>query len=156
MDPPIADSPGVIAPPVAIYGVAIAAGFALDYFLPYPVLPGWVQYPLGALLLAPGVGLNLLAYRKFRRAKTDVRPWKPTTAIVADGIYRYTRNPIYLGFTLLQAGAAVAGDSPWVLALLAPVLLLMHHGVILREERYLAGKFGAGYLDYKAAVRRWI
>jgi protein-S-isoprenylcysteine O-methyltransferase Ste14 len=156
MTPPIADSPGVVAPPVAIYAVGIVGGFALDYFFPYPLLPGWVQYPLGALLLVPGAAVIWLAYRKFRRAKTDVRPWKPTTAIVADGIYRYTRNPIYLGFTLLQAGAGVAGDSPWVLAMLGPVLWVMHHGVILDEERYLEVKFCEAYLDYKATVRRWV
>ncbi len=153
---PTQDNAGVVAPPVLIYVVGILAGFALDFALPYPLLPGLHQYWVGGLMIAIG-GLGiLLAYLKFRQVDNDPRPWKPTTAFVAEGIYRHTRNPMYVSFSLLHLGAAVAGDCPWVLATLLPVLALIHFGVILREERYLEGLFGQDYLRYKATVRRWV
>ncbi len=74
----------------------------------------------------------------------------------ASGPYRFTRNPIYLGMTIIFTGIAIAADSIWVLALLVPVLVIMNIGVIMREERYLEGKFGEDYRQYKASVRRWL
>jgi protein-S-isoprenylcysteine O-methyltransferase Ste14 len=96
------------------------------------------------------------ALGRFRRAGTPVCTNRPTTALVTVGIYRRTRNPMYVALTLLYAGIALAADSFWALALLAPLLLLMRYGVIAREERYLAREFGARYLEYRAAVRRWL
>ena len=78
------------------------------------------------------------------------------TAIVTAGPFRYTRNPIYVGFAFLFLGFTVGLNSWWGLAVLVPLLAVMHVGVILREERYLAGKFGAQYLQYKSHVARYI
>ena len=93
---------------------------------------------------------------RFRAAGTPVEPYKPTSAIVSDGLYGLSRNPIYVALTLIYLGIGVAIDSPWILALVVPVLLVMRTGVIAREERYLERKFGAEYLDYKVSVRRWV
>jgi len=92
---------------------------------------------------------------KFRAAGTAVPANKPTTAIVRTGPYRFSRNPIYLAFSLLQLGIAIWVNSLWLLATLAVALALIHV-VIAREERYLERKFGAEYLAYKASVRRWL
>ena len=79
-----------------------------------------------------------------------------TTAIVRTGPYRFSRNPIYLAFSLLQLGIAVWLNSWWLVATLAAAIALVHYVVIPREEQYLEARFGADYRDYKAAVRRWM
>ena len=96
------------------------------------------------------------AFGRFRRAGTAVEPWRPSTALVTGGVYRFTRNPIYLGMALLYFGLALAVDSAVTLALLLPLLALVQVGVVSREERYLEAKFGDDYRRYRAAVRRWI
>ena len=90
-----------------------------------------------------------------RRAGTNVDPGKPSTVIVDEGPYRFTRNPIYLANTLLYVGLSLVFNAVWPLLTLMPSLLLLHWGVVLREERYLEGKFGEAYLAYKRRVRRW-
>jgi len=153
-----ADIPGVVAPPVLIYLVPMGAGFCLDFFL-IPLstgLPGLLLSIVGAVLILLALVLIFPALFDFRRAGTDSRPWKETSAIVATGPYRITRNPMYLGFTLIMLAAGLMLDTLWILMLLPPVLLVMRQGVILREERYLEHKFGQAYLDYKSRVRRWL
>ncbi len=150
------DNPGVIARPPFLMLGCLVLGLALDFAWPAPTFPTAVQYPVGFALLALGVALMALSVRRFRAAGTNVETYKPTTRIVAEGPYRYSRNPIYLGGLLGYVGIGVAVDSLWVLALLLPFLGVMHFGVILREEAYLEAKFGADYRRYKERVRRWI
>ena len=95
-------------------------------------------------------------HRLFIRAKTEVPPHRPTSAIVTDGPYRFSRNPIYVALTLLSAGIALWVNSFWMLGLLIPTLVVMTIAVIGPEEQYLERKFGAEYLDFKSRVRRWI
>ena len=104
------------------------------------------------------VAMGLFAYSvgKFRAAGTPVPARKPTTVIVRTGPYRFSRNPIYLAFSLLQLGIAIWGNSLWLLATLVGAVALIHYVVIPREEQYLERTFGAHYLDYKASVRRWL
>jgi protein-S-isoprenylcysteine O-methyltransferase Ste14 len=83
------------------------------------------------------------------------RTLEPSTAIVSTGVYRFTRNPMYLAMALIYVALAMALDSGVALLLLAPLLLAIQHAVILREERYLERKFGEDYLRYKRSVRRW-
>ena len=91
-----------------------------------------------------------------RKAGTRVETYKPTTAIVVNGPYRFTRNPIYLGMVLGQIGVAVAFDSLWILATLVLFYLVIRYGVIAREEAYLERRFDDLYLGYKSRVRRWL
>jgi protein-S-isoprenylcysteine O-methyltransferase Ste14 len=91
-----------------------------------------------------------------RRAGTNVRPDQPTLAVVTDGPFRYSRNPLYLGLTGLYVGVTLLADALWPLVLLGPLLGVVQRGVVRREERYLAAKFGAPYLAYQARVRRWL
>lgn len=150
------DAPGVIAKPPFIYLGFLALGLLLDWRWPYPLLPEPLQYILGAILFAFGMGMALASFRQFRRAGTSFDTQKPDTAILTGGPYRFSRNPIYIGLTSAYAGIGIAVDAPWVWVLLLPTLVVMHYGVITREERYLERKFGREYLDYKAGVRRWI
>jgi protein-S-isoprenylcysteine O-methyltransferase Ste14 len=81
---------------------------------------------------------------------------KPTTALVTEGPFRYSRNPIYLALTLLYVGVALLINALWILLLIVPVLLVIRYGVIAREEAYLTRKFGDTYRQYTARVQRWL
>ena len=91
----------------------------------------------------------------FRRLGTAFQPWKPTSAIASADIYGRTRNPMYQGFFIMGPGIAVVLRSDWGILLLIPAALILHFGVVLREERYLKRKFGERYLAYMAAVPRY-
>jgi protein-S-isoprenylcysteine O-methyltransferase Ste14 len=150
------DTPGVIAPPPLIYLTALVIGLALGYLGPTPFLPRSLAYGLGAVLVLIGAWIIISARRMMQRAGTAIRPTIPTTALVITGPFRFTRNPLYVGATLIYVGIAVAARSLWALALLLIVLVVMQRGVIDREEHYLERKFGADYVRYKERVRRWI
>ena len=150
------DNPGVAVCPPAAYFIGVLAGVGLDYLWPMPFLAATPRYILGLVCIVAGLGLAVAAIRVFHRAGTNVAPTRPTLSIVAVGPYRFSRNPIYIGAALVQAGIAALADNLWILLLLVPVLAILRFGVIAREERYLAEKFGASYGDYKSRVRRWI
>jgi protein-S-isoprenylcysteine O-methyltransferase Ste14 len=140
------------------YLAAVLAGWVLDSFL-LP-LPLSISPPLritGATIsILLGLTALALAGRLFTQSDEDPTPWSPTTEIISTGIYRFTRNPMYLGLALIQVGLAIAMSSLWVLALLPPVLLAIYATAIRYEESYLERKFGNSYLEYKRSVRRWI
>ena len=153
---PEQDAPGVIARPPFIYLGFLVLGLMLNWLWPQPLLPETLRYTLGGALIALGLALALLSIRRFKAAGTNFDTQKPDTAILTEGPYRLSRNPIYMGLTAVYAGIGVAMDAPWIWLTLMPALAVMHYGVILREERYLERKFGQEYLDYKAQVRRWL
>jgi protein-S-isoprenylcysteine O-methyltransferase Ste14 len=146
---------GVFRPPL-IYLASIVAGVALHWRWPRPVLSGLALTSLGAVLVVAALLLFGSSVQRFRAAGTPVPARKPTTAIVRTGPYHFSRNPIYLAFSLLQLGIALWVNSWWLVATLAAAVALIHWVVVPREERYLEARFGAAYLDYKAAVRRWL
>ncbi|HEU0300877.1 MAG TPA: isoprenylcysteine carboxylmethyltransferase family protein, partial [Longimicrobium sp.] len=108
------------------------------------------------LVVVVAGALFVSAVRTFRKAGTPVPGNVPTTTIVRTGPYGYSRNPIYLAFTLFQVGLAAWVNSLGLLLTLLPALTLMALVVIPREERYLEARFPAEYLPYKHAVRRWL
>lgn len=152
------DHPGVIAPPPLIYLGFLLAGWGLGRLAGLPSFGGdaVARMVVAGLLIGVGLALELWAIGAFRRRRTAVQPWKPSTALVAEGPYRFSRNPIYLGFAVTYLGLALALNSWLALALLVPCLLVVDRGVIAREERYLSAKFGASYDAYRGRVRRWI
>ncbi len=111
---------------------------------------------IGLVLAAAAIALVLSAARVMKKAGTNVNPSQPSLLIVRSGPYRFTRNPMYLGLCLLQIALGFLLNDWGTLFFLLPLALLLHFGVILREERYLTKKFGAAYLDLKASVRRWL
>jgi protein-S-isoprenylcysteine O-methyltransferase Ste14 len=146
---------GIVRPPW-VYLAAIALGFLLHLATPKALLPGAVGGVLGGGATLAALALLVAAVRTMRAAGTPVPGDRPTTAIVRAGPYRYSRNPIYLAFSLLHLGVAFWANSLWLLVTLVPAVILMSLVVIPREERYLAARFPAEYLPYKAAVRRWL
>jgi len=152
----VKDNPGVIAPPPLIYIGALALGLALHAPFRIPVLPVTVARILGVLLIACAAAIFISALRAMARAGTSFRTERPTTAIVTDGPFGYTRNPIYVALTLRYVGIALTINALWVLLLIVPVIVVMQLGVVAREERYLERKFGDEYVRYKARVHRWV
>jgi protein-S-isoprenylcysteine O-methyltransferase Ste14 len=150
------DTPGVIAPPPLIYLAGLLIGAGLDWAWPAPFLPQTWQYAVGGAMIAAGGAVALACIYLFRRHGTHIEPYRPSLALVTGGPYRRSRNPIYVALTLSAAGTAVAVDSAWMLAMLVPVLLVMHFGVIRREEAYLETKFGDAYRGYRDRTRRWL
>jgi protein-S-isoprenylcysteine O-methyltransferase Ste14 len=152
----VKDTAGVIAPSPLIALGGLALGFLANWLYPVPWVPHALRAPLGALLVAAALILFVLSIREFRAAETPIPTRKPTRAIVATGPYRFSRNPIYLSFSILILAIAVWTGSAWYLVGLVLTVLVITMGVIIREERYLGRKFGDTYLDYKRRVRRWI
>jgi protein-S-isoprenylcysteine O-methyltransferase Ste14 len=149
-------SDAAVRPPFA-WLLALAAGIAADRLYRLPFVPASVPRAwAGVAIFAIGFALAIWAIVTIRKAGTQVETWKPTTAIVANGPYRFTRNPIYLGMMLALVGLAIILDSLWLLAMLLPFYLVIRYGVVAREEAYLERKFGDVYLGYKSRVRRWL
>jgi protein-S-isoprenylcysteine O-methyltransferase Ste14 len=156
MNNALQDNPGVIAPPPLIYAGPLAVGLLLSRVFPVKLLPRVVALSLGSLCIGIASMLIRSAFGEMRRANTSANPTQPVTALVTEGPFRYTRNPLYMSLTLLYAGIALIANAVWALLLLPAVLLIINRGVIDREERYLEHKFGEQYLNYKAKVRRWL
>ena len=150
------DNAGVIMPPPLIYGAGLLIGLGLDYLWPLPLLLDRGQYLVGFIIIGMSGVLIAWVLVEFGKAHTSLDVRKPTTAVVTTGPFRFSRNPAYLSLSLLFVGIAIAMDSVWVLGMLVPTLIVMHFGVIVREERYLEGKFGEEYRRYQASVRRWL
>jgi protein-S-isoprenylcysteine O-methyltransferase Ste14 len=146
---------GMLRPPF-VYLFAIVAAVALDLMQPLRFLPNELGPFIGIPIVAAALVLFVLSVRRFKAAGTPVPGNRPTTAIVRSGPYQWSRNPIYLAFSVLQLGIACWLNSLWVLGTLVAAFGLMTWVVIPREERYLESKFGAEYHEYKADVRRWL
>ena len=100
--------------------------------------------------------IALIALAQFIQAKTKIEPWHPTTTIIQKGLYRYSRNPVYLSFCIATVGVGLVLNSWWVVASVMLLKSLLERLVISREEAYLERKFGEHYFEYKQRVRRWL
>jgi protein-S-isoprenylcysteine O-methyltransferase Ste14 len=150
------DSPGVIAMPPFLYGAAFLLVLLCRALWPLPIGDrGSMLWP-GVALVVLGVGMAAWGRRTMRAAGTNVRPSLPATAIVTTGPFRFSRNPLYCSLTLLYLGLTAIFNTWWGLIVLVPLLLVMHFGVVLREERYLDRKFGDTYRQYRTRVRRYL
>ena len=144
-----------IHPPVLTL-IHLAVAYVANWLIPIPVtLPDFVR-TLGFVLAVLGLLLAAAAFMGFRTAHTTLDPHGSVSKLVTSGIYRFTRNPIYLGFVLMLAGFPLFSGTVWG-AILVPVLILnMNSLVIQHEEAYLQKKFGDEYTRYKSRVRRWL
>jgi protein-S-isoprenylcysteine O-methyltransferase Ste14 len=153
------DTANVIAPPPLLALAAVVLGLLLDGLFPAYVisvlLPHGEHRLIGAILIAAGFGFGIPALLAFRRAGTHAEPWKPSSALVTEGIFRFLRNPMYVGMLLFVAGIAVLAASDWMLVMTIVLAFVLHAGVVKREERYLEGKFGASYQCYCESVPRY-
>jgi drug/metabolite transporter (DMT)-like permease/protein-S-isoprenylcysteine O-methyltransferase Ste14 len=146
----------ILAPPPLIFLAAFGMGLWITRTVPVPWLPAALTGPLAAAALLAGGGIALSALAAFRRARTTFLPYRESSAIVVDGSFRFTRNPLYLSLALAHLAGAFWWNSLWLLALLPVLVLAMNRLVIRPEEEYLDARFGEAYRGYRARVRRWI
>lgn len=155
----VRDTAGVIAPPPLVALGAVMLGILLDWLMPAYVLSAVLtrngRIAISVLLIAAGAALAVAGRGTFVRSGTPVNPYKPSRALVTTGIFAYVRNPMYVGLACLVAGVGVALASDWTLVMLVTAALLIHFGVVRREERYLEAKFGDAYRRYTEAVPRY-
>lgn len=151
------DSPDIVVLPPVLVGATLLGGAAIHYLLwpttLLPVVPARIAAAL--LFIASGV-VAYLAEREMHGAGTNVLPTRPALALVTGGPFRWTRNPLYVAAIGVALGVSLWVNGVFPLVLLAPMSLVMHYGVVLREERYLLDRFGAEYEAYCARVPRWI
>jgi protein-S-isoprenylcysteine O-methyltransferase Ste14 len=150
------DTAQVLVLPPLVYGAAFIIGLLLHLVLPLHLLPTTLARGVGVVCVLVSLPVAIATLRVLSRAHTPVDPMKPTTALVTEGPFRYSRNPIYVALTLLYLGMAFLVNAWWILLLVVPVLVVLRYGVIAREEAYLTRKFGDAYRQYTAQVRRWL
>ena len=151
------DNPGVIEFPPLIWAVGVVISVLVHFFvIQVPIMRYGICLVCGIVLviLAPILALSALVTMK--KAGTNIDPAKPALAIVRGGPFRFTRNPMYLALCLLQVALGFFLNDWITLLFVVPLGLILHYGVILREERYLTVKFGEPYLELKRDVRRWL
>ena len=152
------DTPGVIIFPPLIPLSVLVVGLVLNFLIPLRLLvrvPFLGRIVMGGIAFAVGIGMAVGALRIFRCVGTPARPSQPTLALATSGVFTRTRNPIYVGGSLVLFGIAIGFALDWVLLLLVVSLPLLHYGIILPEERYLERKFGDQYRRYKTTVPRY-
>jgi protein-S-isoprenylcysteine O-methyltransferase Ste14 len=150
------DNPGVVARPPLLYGAALSIVLLARWFWPMPILGRAAALGSGLSLVALGLGTAFWGRRTMRAAGTNINPGRPAMALVTSGPFRFTRNPLYIALTLLYLGLSLAFNTWWGIVVLVPLLITMHRGVVLREERYLEQKFGERYRQYRFGVRRYL
>jgi protein-S-isoprenylcysteine O-methyltransferase Ste14 len=142
-----------------IFILTFLAGLGLQLILPVPVLSTQimlVSHILGALFTFAGLVLAVAGLGLFRRAGTTTVPFQRVTQLVTSGPYRFTRNPMYLGLTLLYLGEAGLFVAPWAVILLVLPLYYVNRLIIPLEEGQLYDAFGDQYRLYCSRVRRWL
>jgi protein-S-isoprenylcysteine O-methyltransferase Ste14 len=150
------DHPNVVIFPPLIPLSVLVVMLLLHWFWPLQISIQPAASALGAILCLVGIGCTVWGRVTLVKAKTNVSPLKPTTALATGGPFRFTRNPLYVGVSTLLLGLSLLIGTWWGIIVLAPAMFVLHYGVILREERYLEQKFGDSYVTFKRSVRRYL
>ena len=150
------DNPGVIAFPPFIWLVTAVISVLVHFFvIQVPIMRYGVCIVCGVVLIILAPTLALSALVTMKKAGTNVHPAEPALTIVRGGPFRFTRNPMYLALCLVQVALGFFLNDWITLFFVVPLALMLHYGVIRREEKYLTAKFGEPYLELKRTVRRW-
>jgi protein-S-isoprenylcysteine O-methyltransferase Ste14 len=149
-------SAGVWVPPPLIYIAGYVAGLGLERLAPLPIGFDPVRKTIAVVLMLACAFLWTDGFVEFRRHHATLSTVHPVKALVTSGVFRFSRNPLYLGSTLLYAGLALNRDTWWPLIVLVPIMIVIDVAVVRREEAYLASAFGEQYVAYKQQVRRWL
>ena len=145
-------------PPPLVFLIGVLLGVTCEYIVvPAPVPVARAISAIGGIcVLMAGLGVVASARILFTRTGQSPVPWKPTPALILKGPYRFTRNPMYLGVTLVEVGLGLAVNNLWISLFAVPALLAVHVIAVLPEERYLSERFGESYKVYLTQVRRYL
>jgi protein-S-isoprenylcysteine O-methyltransferase Ste14 len=146
----------MVLPPPSYPAGMLLLGVLLQRWHPVLLPRDRVSMTTAALSTIAAAFLLHGSWRAFRTARTPLEPWKATRALVRDGVFRLSRNPVYLAFLLIQAAIAWWVGNGWLLGLLPVTWSLLDRLQVRREETYLLSQFGDDYRDYCRRVRRWI
>ena len=147
-------SPMIHPPIVALMFIVIA--YFLGRFAPIPFAVPMILRNVGLVLTFIGFLLGIGAFTEFRKARTTLDPHGSSKQVVTSGIYRFTRNPIYVGFLLMVIGLPLNSGLYWGIVMAPLYVFMMNRLVIRHEEAYLEKKFGKTYTSYTSRVRRWL
>ena len=148
---------GVIAPPPRLYFGAFALAFMANVIFTLSIsLSSSLLYLLSFIVFVLSAGFARWAFVSMAKQGTSANPNKQSDALITSGPFSISRNPIYVAMTGFYLAATCVAHTVWPLFFLVPLIAIMHWGVILREERYLAQIFGESYSTYKSTTRRWL
>ena len=154
------DRAAVRFPPPLVFIAALVIGFVFHRWL-WPlavgqVLPFWLPIGFGVLLILFGFSMILMGSSLFKKTGQEPEPWTTTPEIITTGIYRYSRNPMYVGMAFIQAGIGVAAGILWIIILLPAAIGVVYLIAVRPEEAYLEKKFGQPFQAYQRSTRRWL
>ena len=152
----IKDRPNLFPWPPVLLGLSILAGWALGELVPIEVASSAFAQFTGLGFIAVALAIDVWASLTFRKARSTALPHRGTDALVTEGPFQYSRNPIYLGNLLILGGIGLLLASIWHIALVAPLGLVLTRVAIAREEAHLYAKFPQQWAQYSSQVRRWI
>ena len=150
------DSAHLLAPPPFFFIIPLLIGAVVEYFIPTELLPTIISIIIGILFSWASLPFIILSLREFYKVETAFDARRTSTTLVTSSIYRISRNPAYLSLVLFYIGLSFLINSVWILILIIPAIYSVQKFCIEREEKYLEGKFGSQYLEYKKQVRRWM
>lgn len=142
-------------PPPLIFIICMLLGYGLHYVWPLPIMGSVILTYVGGTLVLLSLMCVFYLSRVFSRVKTNIEPWKPTSAIISTGLYAYSRNPIYVAFAIISIGIGLMVNNGWVVMSFLPATMAVYVVAIKKEEAYLEKMFAQEYLNYKNKVRRW-
>lgn len=155
----IEQRPNTLPWPPVIYLGALALGLIVHWLWPLPWLPSTLaefMFAIGWLVVAGAVALEVAAMRAMSRARTTIMPNRRSDHLVTGGPFAITRNPIYLGNTMMMMGIGLITGIALMIPMALVAAFVTGRLAIAREERHLEARFGKAYRDYAKKVRRWI
>ncbi|HRQ39282.1 MAG TPA: isoprenylcysteine carboxylmethyltransferase family protein [Chloroflexota bacterium] len=142
-----------------VFGIPFLASIALQFIIPVALSPGILRQAfivVGITLIIIGIGIIVLARREFAQHGQPTDPGHPTSKVIKTGVFALSRNPLYLGSSIVLLGIALMLNTLWAIVTLLLSMIICHYVLIMPEERYLATKFGNEYEEYVASVNRWL
>ena len=142
-----------------VFGIPFLASIALQFVIPLSLPQGILRQlliPVGIALVIIGIGFVVLARRELAQYGQPTDPGHPTSKVVKTGVFAISRNPLYLGGSILLLGIALVLNTLWAIVMLLLSIIICHYVLIIPEELYLATKFGNKYAEYIASVSRWL
>lgn len=148
--------PGVLFPPPLVFIIAILLGYFLENIFSLVTLNSYLWVLLGSTGIVLSIGVLCYALYSYLKAKTHIEPWQPASHLITTGLYKFSRNPIYLTFFVLTISIGLVLSKFWIVLLAIPAAWVIQTYVIKREEAYLENVFADKYIKYQRSVNRWL